>query len=410
LALAVWAVVALAGSSAERGGKGHAIAGVVISSLATIFCGLCFLAVSVMPAIKAEIAKQQAAQQGIPYRPPGSRPFGQSPTPSPAPVETELMRQEKARAAECARRLEILRRVPLASPAEELVSTESFEVETLDLDRAEEINELLARSQTNVDGVRVTTLKLPDQSATLGQCAWSADGRRLLFLASGRVRARISRRAAPLSSSPNSSAVRERGKWLAPPPFAESELIEILLPDWAVRRRMAVPSKSLAASKEGLLLLGWDRLLVLDPETWKLKRELYLPDSQQMSVLPDGSRVSVRGRMVTRDIGFGPGDMTSVVHDNDPSGISGRRPPRELASRTEAVDPVTKDVYRYDSRDALLVLDGDSHRQKARIPLTRCILPRILVHPAGRKLLVVSVNMNYWIELDSGSTEDKNHG
>ena len=75
---------------AERGGKrGHAIAGVVISSLATIFCGLCFLVVSVMPTIKAEIAKQQAAQQGNPY-PRGSTSYGRSRAPAPAPVETEL--------------------------------------------------------------------------------------------------------------------------------------------------------------------------------------------------------------------------------------------------------------------------------------------------------------------------------
>ena len=90
--------------------------------------------------------------------------------------------------------------------------------------------------------------------------------------------------------------------------MAESELIEISLPDWTVRRRLAVPSTSLAVSKQAILLLGWDRLLILDPETWKLKRELYLPDSEQLSVSPDGSRVSVRGRMVARDIDLGPGD------------------------------------------------------------------------------------------------------
>jgi hypothetical protein len=408
LALAVWAIVALAGSSGRRGGKGHAIAGLVVSILAALFCGLCFFIVSVVPMIKTEIARQQAAQQNTPYPPPGSTPYGRSPAPAPTPVETEFMYKEKARAAESARRLEILRRVPLVSPAEESVSTESFEVETLDLTPAEESNEPLATGQANVEGARITTLKLPIQSATLGQCEWSADGKRLLFLASGRVRAPVPRRAADSSSS---AAARERGKWLAPPPFAESELIEISLPDWTARRRLVVPSDWLAVSKQGILLLGSERLLVLDPETWKLKRELYLPDSQQLSVSPDGLRVTVRGRMIARDIGLGPGDMTSVVHDNNPAGVPGNRRPRDIYSRTEVVDPVTKDVYRCEnSRSALLVLDGDSRSQKALIRLTRCITPRILVHPAGRKLLVDDMHMQYWIELDSSSTEDKKHG
>ena len=103
--------------------------------------------------------------------------------------------------------------------------------------------------------------------------------------------------------------------------------------------------------------------------------------------------------------------MTSVVHDNNPAGVPGNRRPPDIYWRTEVVDPVTKDVYRCDSsRNALLVLDGDSRSQKALIPLTRCIMPRILVHPAGRKLLVVDVDTHYWIELDSSSTEDKKHG
>ena len=65
-------------------------------------------------------------------------------------------------------------------------------------------------------------------------------------------------------------------------------MVEISLPDWTARRHMAVPSNSLAVSKAEILLLGWDRLLVLDPETWKLKRELYLSDSGQLSASPDG--------------------------------------------------------------------------------------------------------------------------
>ena len=102
---------------------------------------------------------------------------------APSPVDTELMREEKARAAECARRLEILRRLPLVSPVEESVSTESFEVETLELDRAEEINESLAggpdkrgrRTGHDVEAARPIGHRrgnAPGRPAAGGCCFW----------------------------------------------------------------------------------------------------------------------------------------------------------------------------------------------------------------------------------------------
>jgi hypothetical protein len=517
-ALAAWAVVALARRRGARGVVGHAIAGMIINILATLFCGLCFLVFSMVPAVRAEIARQQAADGG---RQPGSNQYGRSPSSPRAAVETELERRERARYQETKRRLETLRRKPVPTPGRELVRTESLEVETLELDQPLEVTEPLITDQTEEEGARITTLKLAAQFGAFGRCAWSADGERLFFLATGGTnRGGHSRSTRPASSLSSNPAARERERTVAPTRVPHSDLLDISLPDWTVRRRLLVPSTSLAVNNEGLLLLSEDRLLVLDPETWQLKQELYV-GGEQLSAWPGSPLALILSHRTIRLLRFGPRDMTCVFADDthswiraaalapnesrvafiddelqlvcrsveatipaikdDGSALKGYAFDRQLAisrdskfvvvpgrlnqqsrygiefgfflfdlsnlatqpitvrlaeaetratvepggssrsirrrhpapsypSNTAAVDPVTGQIYAYDSRNTLLVFGADGRFQNAYVPHTDHISPEILVHPEGRKVLIVDASVSLWVELNPSSENPQYDG
>jgi hypothetical protein len=79
-------------------------------------------------------------------------------------------------------------------------------------------------------------------------------------------------------------------------------------------------------------------------------------------------------------------------------------------SNTAAVDPVTGQIYTYDSRNTLLVFGADGRFQNAYVPHTDHLSPEILVHPEGRKVLIVDASVSLWVELNPSSENPQHDG